>query len=467
MGVGCNDPVYQIRRTIMLVLRLLVALSVVLIPALAQKPGSGAKKPPPTKTASEATPPSTGSGGAFSLAKIEVTGNRNLEADQIVAMSGLMPGQSVQKSDFDAAQQRLLDTGLFETVAYRYEPAGKAKEYVARLEVKEIDQLYPYRFEAIAGDEKAMRAWLRQKEPLFGDRIPPTEPVLRRFSEALNEYFRKDGHEIDVAGRLLPNDKGELQVVFQPSSLPSVAEVKFTGNSLINQAALQQGIAGTAIGTVYTEPRFRQILENTIRPLYEAQGRLKVSFPKIDTEPATGVKGLIVTVGVSEGDPYKLTGVRLTGPVAEDKSLLKIGNFALNATVNMTAVNEGTDKMEAALKRRGYLSARSVVERKLNESEKTVQLSVEVDPGPQYKMGQLKIEGLDIQTEPEIRKMWALKPNQPFNVEYPDTFIAEMPNVLDNLGKTRAAVTPDPGTLKVDVVLIFSAPEKKTKKSPI
>jgi hypothetical protein len=41
-----------------------------------------------------------------------------------------------------------------------------------------------------------------------------------------------------------------------------------------------------------------------------------------------------------------------------------------------------------------------------------------------------------------------------------------MPNVLDNLGKTRAAVNPDPGTLKVDVVLIFTAPEKKDKKPP-
>ena len=74
-----------------------------------------------------------------------------------------------------------------------------------------------------------------------------------------------------------------------------------------------------------------------------------------------------------------------------------------------------------------------MVDRKLNDAEKTVQLSVEVDPGPQYRMGQLTIEGLDIETEPHNRKMWALKPNQPFNVEYPDTFLAEMPNVLDKL----------------------------------
>jgi outer membrane protein assembly factor BamA len=106
-----------------------------------------------------------------------------------------------------------------------------------------------------------------------------------------------------------------------------------------------------------------------------------------------------------------------------------------------------------------------VTERKINDDAKTVALTVEVDPGPQYKMGQLTIEGLDIETEPHIRKMWALKPNQPFDVDYPDLFVAEMPNVLDNLGKTRAAVNPDPGTLKVDVVVIFTAPEKKPKSA--
>ena len=261
----------------------------------------------------------------------------------------------------------------------------------------------------------------------------------------------------------MPDDKGKLEIVFQPAKMPVVAEVKFTGNKDLNQTTLQGAVASTAVGAIYTEERFRQILDRTIRPLYEALGRLRVSFPKIETQPATGVTGLIVNVQVSEGEQYKLNNVRLTGPLADDKSLMKAGNFTLNELVNMKAVDEGTDRMERLLKKRGYLTARSVIERKLNDQAKTVDLTVEVDPGPQYKMGQLTIEGLDIQTEPHIRKIWALKQNQPFDFEYPDAFIAQMPEVLDNLGKTRAAVNPDPGTLKVDVVLIFSAPEKPKK----
>jgi outer membrane protein insertion porin family len=443
----------------MLVLRLIAALLVVLLPAMAQRPAKprkpAAPKPEPVKTLpADPTKP-------FTLGTIVVTGNQNFTADQVIAMSGLEKGKLVKRDDFDAAQQRLLESGLFETIAYRYEPSGTGQEYRATLEVKEIAQIFPYRFEAVAGDEKAMRAWLKEKEPLFGDRIPATEPVIRRFASALTEFFKKNGSEMDISGRLLPNDKGQLEVVFQPSSLPSVAEVQFKGHKVFDLATLQQTVSGTAIGAVYTEARFRQILDSTIRPLYESEGRLRVTFPQIETKPATGVKGIAVTVTVNEGDPYKLTDVRLTGPLGPDKGLMREGAFLINEVVNMKAVNDGTDRIEAALKRRGYLSARSVTERKIDDEKKTVSLTVEVDPGPQYKMGQLTIEGLDIQTEPEIRKMWALKPNQPFNAEYPDLFLSKMPELMDNLGKTRAAVNPDPGTLKVDVILIFSAPEKK------
>ncbi|HYO80923.1 MAG TPA: POTRA domain-containing protein, partial [Bryobacteraceae bacterium] len=264
----------------------------------------------------------------------------------------------------------------------------------------------------------------------------------------------------------MPDDKGKLEIVFQPAQMPVVAEVHFQGNSAISGPVLQQAVGPTAVGAIYTEERFRQVLDRTVRPAYEALGRLRAAFSRIETRPASGVKGLAVTVHVVEGEQYKLNAVRLTGPVADDKSLMKAGGFALNAVVNMKAVDEGTDRIERVLKKRGYLSARSVVERKLDDGAKLVDLAIEVDPGPQYKMGTLTIEGLDIQTEPHIRKMWALKPNQPFDAEYPDAFVAQMPEVLDNLGKTRAAVNPDSGTLKVDVVLLFTAPEKKKPNSP-
>lgn len=403
----------------------------------------------------------------FPLASITVTGNSNFGAEQILEMSGLRDGSMVQKSDFDAAQRKLLESGLFETVAYKYQPAVSGGGYSAVLEVREIAQLFAYRFEAVPADDAALRSFLKEREPLFRDRIPPTEPVIKRFSSAVEAYLQKHAAPLTISGKLTPNASGALEIVFQPSSLPAVAEVHFTGNKVLPSGTLQVAIASVAVGALFTEERFRQLLDTTIRPLYEAEGRMRVVFPKLETRPASDVRGLAITVAVEENEPYKLSNVSISGPMSDDKGVLREGSFRTGDIVNMKAVGESVERIERSLKRRGYLSVSTKVDRKLNDQEKTVDLVVDVDPGPQYLMGQLTIEGLDIQTEPHIRKLWNLKPKQPFNFDYPDQFLAQMPETLDNLGKTKSMVRPDPGTLTVDVTLTFAPPEKQPKKDSI
>ena len=397
----------------------------------------------------------------FPVESINVTGNQQFSDTEIVRMSGLTAGQLVRKSDFDAAQKRLLDSGLFETVAYRYMPVPGSQSVAATFEVKEIGQLFPYRFEAIDVPDATLRAWLHKDEPLFRDRIPATPPVLKRFTDSLDQYLAAQNKPLKITGKLLPNPKGDLEVVFLPSSLPAVAQVRFIGNRVLSAPALQSGVSGAAIGALYTETRFRQILDASVRPLYEERGYLHVAFPKIETQAAADVRGIVATVHVVEGEPYKLHDVKITGEMAENQRMLKEGSFRTGEVVDMKAVHEGAKRIERAMKRRGYLSASTTIDRKLDDKTKQVDVAINLDPGPQYKMGKLEIIGLDITTEPQIRKMWSVREKAPFDAEYPDIFLSEMPNVLDNLGKTRSTIKPDPGTLTVDVILTFNAPEDR------
>ncbi|MDZ4802719.1 MAG: POTRA domain-containing protein [Bryobacteraceae bacterium] len=397
----------------------------------------------------------------FPVEKILVTGNKQFSDTEIIRMTGLQPGQLVRKPDFDAAQQRLLESGLFETVAYRYAPQPGSKSYLATFEVKEVGQAFVYKFESIELPEAEMRAYLKQAVPMFGDRIPATAPVLKRFTDALEKFTASKNKPLELVGKLMPDSKGQLEIVFQPSSLPSIAQVNFAGNKVISTPALQQAVAGAAVGAIYTEPRFRQILDASIRPLYEAQGYLSVKFPKIETTQAQDVRGVNTKVEVQEGAVYKLREVVIGGEMADNARLAKEGSFRINEVVDMNAVGEGAKRIERYLKRRGYLNAEAKITRKLNDKDHTVDITADVDPGPQYRMGRLDLVGLDITTEPHIRKMWALGAKAPFDFEYPDIFIKEMPNVLDSTGRMRPTVKPDSGTLTVDVIITFSPEEKQ------
>src|SRR5689334_636888 len=62
---------------------------------------------------------------------ILVEGNKVFTREQIAAASGLKIGQPAGKPDFEAARDRLVATGVFETVGYRFEPGPDNQGFVA------------------------------------------------------------------------------------------------------------------------------------------------------------------------------------------------------------------------------------------------------------------------------------------------------------------------------------------------
>jgi outer membrane translocation and assembly module TamA len=98
----------------------------------------------------------------------------------------------------------------------------------------------------------------------------------------------------------------------------------------------------------------------------------------------------------------------------------------------------------------------------------TVDLDVIVEPGAQYVFGKLAIQGLALDEEAEVKRLWALKPGAPFDENYPNYFLQRMreDGVFDNLGKTRADIKVDEPSRTVNVTLIFTgAPRPPRRKN--
>jgi outer membrane protein assembly factor BamA len=252
----------------------------------------------------------------------------------------------------------------------------------------------------------------------------------------------------------------QFVIVFRPArSAPAVAQVIFEGNKVIPSTVLQNAIHGVAIGLSYTEPAFREVLQNAVRPLYEARGRIRVAFPKIVTEPARDVQGLVVRVTVQEGASYDLGEISLDNKSdVKSDELLKAGNFKKGDIANFDDVARGLEQIRKRLRRQGYMRAETKVDRAINDEKKAVDLLVHVLEGPRFTFANLNIEGLDINGEAAIKRLWNLKEGKPFNADYPDYFLEQVRErgLFDDLGKTRSAVKIDEQNHTVDVTLYFA-----------
>jgi len=403
---------------------------------------------------------------AFAIETIAVEGVRNFTAAQVIAASGLKTGDIGDKAKFDAARDKLVASGAFASAGYRYAPGPSGKGFALTFEIVEVEQVYPFRFDDLNASDDKLREAMRKSDPLFGAKIPGTYQVIERYAKAIEGVL---GAKEKIVGKLTSEVPGEMLIVFRPEGAPvTIAEVDFKGNKVITTSLLRNTIAGVAIGVPYSEPRFRQLLETSIRPLYDARGRIRVAFGKVTVTKAKDVKGLVLSVELTEGESYSLGKVHVTGAEPEDE-MVQAADIKTGDIVNFEDIGKGVDRLKRFLQKTGYMKVAASTERQVNDEKKTVDVTVKVERGPQYVFRKLIIEGLDINSEPEIRKMWAVKMGKPFNGDYPNFFLTRLreDGIFDNLGKTSSRIEVNEQYHEVDVILTFKgAPPAPEKKKP-
>ena len=395
---------------------------------------------------------------AWPVLVLEVTGNQNYSQEQILAVAGLRPGQIAAPKDFEAARDRLAATGAFQTIEFRFGPAPGGKAYAVSFHVVEAGPFFPVRFEDLPLTDEEIKAHLRALDPLFGDRIPATEDLLARYARAIEQLLEQKGKRQAVRGRLTAEGTEPLAAVFGPAAPPPViAEVRFTGNQVIPTTALQRVMHAVAVGVPYREKTFRQLLEANVRPLYEARGRVRVRFPEIQVTPAEGIKGVVVTVSVDEGESYKLGSFHVEGGPIEAAELLRVAELKEGELFDGARIAAAAERIRKRLLRDGYMRAEVKTSQAVQEASRTVEVTFRAEAGPQYVFDRLVIRGLDLIAEAAIQRLWTLKPGQPFNADYPDYFLARIreEGVLENLRKANALLETDDAARRVRVTLEF------------
>ena len=85
--------------------------------------GVAAQTQPKKKAAPARRAPPAATPREWPIQSLSVAGNRNYKTEQILAIAGLKAGQPASTGVFEAARERILATGYFATVGFRYEPS--------------------------------------------------------------------------------------------------------------------------------------------------------------------------------------------------------------------------------------------------------------------------------------------------------------------------------------------------------
>jgi outer membrane protein assembly factor BamA len=399
------------------------------------------------------------------LANVTVTGSQRFKPDAIIAASGLRKGQTVHREDLQNAADRLIQSGEFADVKYRYQTDRDGVSIEFAVADGTVIPAYFDNFPWFTGEELSQA--LRLAVPLYDGRVPANGTAVDDVSDALGKML--ESHKIggSVTHRVLrAPDSEHLVQEFQldGSELP-VEAVFFTDPLADEDRAVHQSLS-QLIGHPFSRYAIDTFVFEQVRPLYEASAHLRVKIgepaARFTGDPSQPLrKSVTVIVPIEPGPVYKWAGVTWSGnaaiPAADLNALIGLRDGEPADGVKLRAAWVHVSDEYARL---GYLDAEVRPSLEFDDAKSRAAGKVSVVEGPQYHMGDLVLSGLSLDGERRIRAAWRIAPGSVFDGKYFDDFVnGGARTAFGTLPFTYAKVghflQKDPKTGKVDVLMDF------------
>ena len=396
---------------------------------------------------------------SFPLRTIEFEGNRSFSSEDLAAVCGLEHGQMVAKPDFDRALRLLNETGLFAALRYRFEPLDGGYRLIVTVE--ELPELFPVRFDGMALSRDEIEDVLRERLPLYVGLVPVGGPMVDSLLGVLRSWWEGQGGEGRIIAQVVaaPGGDGYEMLVGPRRQANRIAFTTFSNTGDIDPLELQRTFNQAAIGEEYTQERLAELLEYNARPLFTERGYMNVQFCPCEATPDPDSEGVLVSVRVEQGEVYAFGEIAWPEPMPIDPdTLAKVNSIITGGVANMKAAYATMAAIGEGMKRHGYMKAHARFEHQTDHDARLVHLTIEIDTGVRYVFSRLIIKGLDILSEPAVRKRWGMQPGEPFDVRYPAYFLdrVKADAMLEGLKRTSWSLDTDESSGRVDVTLVFS-----------
>ena len=402
-----------------------------------------------------------------SLREVRIEGQKHLSEAQISALTGLVPGSQIGRADLQAAADRLVQTGLFDKVGYRFETrTGVIVTYL----VEESPRVPTY-FDNIPwfADSELADA-IRKKLPYFDGTLPEGGGAVDQAADAIKELIASHGLQVTLQHEVTGNPDGDGKIQMFKAEGPSlrIEKLEFGDASLLASKVAQQHL-GEIVGKPYSRMAIDLFLTEAIRPVYLAKGCLhpKLGPPEIRLTGNPNQKlpeQVPVFVPVDPGPVYHWKEVRWAGNAT-------VSEFTLSGDVGLKPgdvadgmkIEAGWDRVREELAHHGYLDAKVDPVPAFDESAHTVSYSVTIKEGKQYRFGKMVLTGLSPAAEKKLHTAWPIPQGEIFDkIKYEDVLtklqlhqeqiFGELPLHYESVGHWLQA---DANTGMVDVLLDF------------
>ncbi|MFQ5444641.1 MAG: POTRA domain-containing protein, partial [Nitrospinales bacterium] len=273
---------------------------------------------------------------------------------------------------------------------------------------------------------------------------PLSRALIRRDIEQINSL----GQFKNIRVETQTTSKG-LEVIFVVEEIPSIGNVKITGNDVVDTQDIRDRIT-IKRGTTFHEHLVRETT-GEIQLLYHDKGYFFVAV-KIDTQ-ASGNQ-VDVRIKIVEGEKVGIKRIRFIGnKTFKDKALLGemetkkkswISFLDDSGIYKKDVLKVDLLRVESFYHDHGFIRVR-VLEPKIDVDRKSkkIYITIPVEEGARYRTGKINIEGDDTFTSEELRIAMKTREGDVYNVSQLRNDVLAITELYSGKGYAYADVTPN------------------------
>lgn len=410
----------------------------------------------------ESAPPSS------AIASIKITGAQKFPADQIIAASGLKPGDMVTAAQIQEATNRLASSGIFSSVNFHYAAKGSAIELVFQVQEAPV---YPILFDNFPWfTNEEIGAAIRTHVGLFTGEAPGDGTLIDEMTAEIEDLLAERKIKGNVTHQLISAAAGDGMVMqFRVEGVPlRVQSVEFGDAAAANSERLKDRVPDIK-GQSYSLFAAEVFANEQVRPIYAAKGYLRAAIgpPQVHLIPDINdpkLSAIDLSIPINPGAVYSWKGVSWRGNTAVPSPTLDaVMEFKPGDVADGMKIEALWQKIESYYGQHGYLDMKLTAAPQFDDAAHQIAYQASISEGPQYRMGELVITGLSLDAEKRLRQAWQIAPGQIFDDGYYESLLKILPkpsqDIFGNLpvhyNEFGHLLRPDTTRHTADVLLDF------------
>jgi len=381
---------------------------------------------------------------------------------ELLAAAGYKPDARVNFRDVKAHAKKLNDTGLFKEI--KFTSGGKTLLFT----LAPSSRLFPMHMDNVPlAPGKELDAKLHERFPLYRSGLLPAsgsmvEGICQTFEKMLEAKSVKATVKATLTSGLGPQKITAMNFAIVSPTV-NIGRIQLAGISPAMRAKtslLASGQTGNSFDTENTAIGLHHVFED----FYQDQGYAAVQVDVAQGDPLIASNQSIdipYTVTIKEGGIYKLGTINypasaLVARAEVEKTLSKYpANSGRPLDLFLVAVRD-------AYHAKGYLDCSIVSHPSFNEATHIVNYSLEIAPGPQYRLASIKFDGAPDVMAAKLKLDWKMEPGDAFDENYVSSFAALAQKKDKPMTKwmqtviTTYDIKADPATLTVNCIFHFA-----------